>query len=277
MRELNCKLILSDFDGTLANSANDVPEEVIKAVNAYVADGGIFAVCTGRILSSIMPIVRRLGLKGLVVACQGSVIADIESGKLVRNVRFTGEQVSEICAALEEMNANVQVYDNDGLYSDLPEGEKHLSLYESIIGRTARHSDERLSRYVLHSAERFNKVATLCRPEEQEGIYNALSSRFSQKYDVTCSASVLVEISPYGETKGAALKYLARHYGVPIERTCAVGDNLNDLSMVEAAGYGVAVGNAAQGLKRRAAYITVTNDEGAVARVIESFGYKNYD
>ena len=88
MKELNCRLIVSDFDGTLANSENQVPESVVNAINAYVNDGGIFAVCTGRILPSVLPRARGMGLKGLVVACQGSVIAEIETGKIIRNVCF---------------------------------------------------------------------------------------------------------------------------------------------------------------------------------------------
>ena len=53
MRNLDCKLIVSDFDGTLANSQNEVTDEVRSAINNYVADGGIFAVCSGRILPSV--------------------------------------------------------------------------------------------------------------------------------------------------------------------------------------------------------------------------------
>ena len=273
MKKLNCKLIVSDFDGTLANSQNEVTDEVVEAINSYISDGGIFAVCTGRILPSIMPRVRKLGLKGLVIAGQGSVIADIETGELLRDVCFSNAQTAEICAALEELESNVQVYNNQGFYSSLPEDEKHLNLYESIIGVQSRHVQIPLSQYVSSSSEKFNKVAALCRPEEQEWLYTSLLKRFGNKYDVTCSAKALVEISPYGETKGRALEYLAQYYGVEIGETCAVGDNLNDLSMIEAAGYGVAVGNAAQGLLSRAKHVTVTNDEGAVARVIKDFGY----
>lgn len=277
MKKLNCKLIVSDFDGTLANSRNEVPDEVVKAINSYISDGGIFAVCTGRILPSILPRVRTLGLRGLVIACQGSVIADIQTGKLLRDVCFTNAQTAEICAALEELESNVQVYNNDGFYSDLPADEKHLNLYESIIGVQARHVQPPLSKYVAGSQERFNKVAALCRPEDQEQLYAELLKRFGNKYDVTCSAKVLVEISPYGETKGRAVEFLAQHYGVKIGETCAVGDNLNDLSMIETAGYGVAVGNAANGLIDRAKHVTVTNDEGAIARVIKDFGYTQND
>lgn len=277
MKKLNCKLIVSDFDGTLANSRNTVDEEVKAAINSYVNAGGIFAVCTGRILPSILPIVRGMGLKGLIIASQGSVIADVETGELLRNVCFTGGQTAEICAALEEVGTNVQIYCADGLYSDLPADEKHLKIYESIVGLTARHTDMPLSRFAAGSAQKFNKVATLCHPEEQRRLYSEIKERLGEKYDVTCSAKVLVEISPFGETKGNALKFLAAHYGVPMEKTCAIGDNLNDLSMIEEAGVGVAVGNGVPELKERADYVSVTNDEGAVARVIEKFGYIEND
>ena len=273
MKKLNCRLIVSDFDGTLANSRNEVSQRVIEAINGYVNCGGIFALCTGRILPSILPRAREMGLKGLAVACQGSVIADIETGKIIRSVHFQSGQTAEICAALEELDSNVQAYHNCGFYSSLPVGEEHLKLYESIIGIEAAHADKKLSQFVAESDIKFNKVAALCRPDEQEELYSALVEKFGKKYDVTCSAKVLVEISPYGETKGEALKFLAAHYGVPIEKTCAVGDNLNDASMIEAAGYGVAVGNAVDGLKEIARYITVTNDEDAVAKVIEDYGY----
>lgn len=273
MKKLGCKLIVSDFDGTLANSQNEVTDEVKSAINGYVSDGGIFAVCTGRILPSILPRVRQMGLKGLVIACQGSVIADIESGKVIRNVGFKGGETAEICAFFEGLGINVQAYFLDGFYSDLPDGEKHLKLYEDIIGVKARHTGVPLSRLTSAEGVSFNKVATLCRPDEQEELFEKITAKFGARFDVTCSAKVLIEVSPKGETKGAAVKFLSARYGVPIEKCCAVGDHLNDLSMIEAAGVGVAVGNAVEGLKAAADYVTVTNDEGAVARVIEKFGY----
>lgn len=277
MKKLNCKLIVSDFDGTLANSRNEVPGEVVKAVREYVENGGIFAVCTGRILPSILPRVREIGLKGLVIACQGAVIADIESGKIIKNVGFKEGEAAEICAFLEELQTNVHLYFTDGFYSDLPAGEEHLKLYEDITKVTARHSDNPLSRVAAGAVGAcFNKVATLCHPERQAELYEKIKRKFGGRFDVTCSAKVLIEVSPLGETKGAAVKFLSEHYGVPIEKCCAVGDNLNDLSMIKAAGVGVAVGNAVQDLKEQADFVTVTNNEGAVARVIEKFGYEEY-
>ena len=77
-----------------------------------------------------------------------------------------------------------------------------------------------------------------------------------------------------GDNKGAALEFLAKHFGIDIKDSVAIGDNLNDLSMIKIAGTGVAVGNAVQALKDAADYVSVTNDEGAVAEIIEKFGFK---
>lgn len=272
--ELNCKLIVSDFDGTLANSQNEVGKENIQAINRYVSDGGIFAVCTGRILPSILPRVRGIGLKGLVIACQGSVVADIESGKIIRNIKLGSVQTAHICAELEAIGANVQAFTDEGFYTDIPAEAESLKLYESITGINAKHVDMPVSSYILQHNISCHKVATLIAYEEQAELFKKLTAIFKDEFEVTCSAKVLIEITPVGENKGTALEFLADHYGVPKALTCAVGDNLNDLSMIKAAGYGVAVGNASPALKEQAKYITVTNDNNAVAQVINDYGYK---
>ena len=273
-QKLNCALIVSDFDGTLANSDNEVSRQNIQAINGYVSQGGVFAVCTGRILPSILPRVREIGLKGLVIACQGSVIADIESGKIIRNVKLTSAQTSYICSKLEEVGANVQVFTDEGFYTDIAPEEEHLKLYEKITGIDAKFTDgEPVSQYVLKRDIACQKVASLVAYEEQAALFEKLTEIFGDEYEVTCSAKVLIEITPVGENKGTALKFLSDYYNIPRDKTCAIGDNLNDLSMIEEAGYGVAVGNSSPLLKEKAKIITVTNDEHAVAKVIEEYGY----
>ena len=110
-------------------------------------------------------------------------------------------------------------------------------------------------------------------PDEQEELYSKLVKLLGDKFDVTCSATVLIEISPLTDNKGEAVKYLAKYYGIPIEKTVAMGDNLNDLSMIKAAGLGVAVANATEKLKQAADFVSVSNNEGAVAQIIEKFGF----
>ncbi|MDE7082727.1 MAG: Cof-type HAD-IIB family hydrolase [Clostridia bacterium] len=275
MKKLNYKLIVSDFDGTLIDDNQQILPDVRNAIKNYIACGGVFAVCTGRMTCCILPRVRELGLKGLVVAYQGTVIADIESGKILKSGGIESEGIAEICRNIKELGHPVNVYSGDELYTDIPKNNEYLQRYERIVGIDAQYVEEDIAEFVLKRKLFCQKVAILVAHEEQAALYAELSRRLSGKYDVTCSAKVLVEISPLNDNKGEAVKFLANEFGIPIEKTVAVGDNLNDLSMIKAAGIGVAVGNATEALKNAADFISVSNNEGAVAEVIEKFGFLN--
>lgn len=270
---INKRLIVSDFDGTLITDEQEIPQEVRTAINEYVECGGIFAVCTGRMLRSILPRVRELGLKGLVVAYQGTVIAEIGSGKIIKSGSLENSDVVEICRYIEELGFNINTYSDDILYSDIPKDNVHLQRYEAITGVEAEYVSL-MSDFALKNNLRCQKITCLVSKSKREELYLKLCQKFKNRFDVTCSAEVLVEISPLGDTKGSALKYIADYYGVPMDSTVAVGDNLNDLSMIDAAETGVAVGNAAELLKQSADYVTVSNNDGAVAKIIEKFGFK---
>ena len=274
MKEIDKRLIVSDFDGTLLTSEHKVPDEVRAAINGYVECGGIFAVCTGRMLRSILPRVRELGLKGLVVAYQGTVIADIETGREIKRDCLRYSDVSRICKYVEEMGYGINTYSDEVLYTNLPKDNERLKNYESITGIAAVSVSVPMSEFINNNKLDSQKIACIVSPQEREKLYELLLRKFGDKFDVTCSAQVLVEVSPLGDNKGEALKFIAKHYGVPLSSAVAIGDNLNDLSMIKAAGIGVAVGNAVQGLKDEADYVTVSNNEFAVAKFIEKFGFK---
>ena len=274
MKNIDKRLIVSDFDGTLARSDNAVSDRVRQTINEYVSSGGIFAVCTGRMLCSILPRVREIGLKGLVVAYQGSVIADIESGKLLRNNCLSVTECEEICAFAEKYNYKCNVYSDEVLYTNLPQGDSRLTVYETVTGVKAVIVDGLVSKFVKDNNLTCNKITFLVNPNERERLYKLLQAQFSEKFDVTCSAKVLVEISPKSDDKGSALKYIADYFKIDLSSTVAIGDNLNDLSMIKIASVGVAVGNAVDDLKREADYISVSNDEDAVAEIIEKFGFR---
>ena len=210
MRELNYKLIVSDFDGTLLSDKYDIPESVKVKISEYVEAGGVFAVCTGRMLKSILPQVRALNLKGIVVAYQGTVIADIESGKLLKNGGFSTEKAVEICACLEKIGANINVYSGENLYTNVPADNPYLKQYESITGVNAISvTDMPISEFVKKNKLYCQKTASLVFPNEREELYKKVNAAVGEEFDVTCSAAVLVEVSPKGDDNGAELKYLA--------------------------------------------------------------------
>lgn len=273
MKDLNYKLIVSDFDGTLINDEQQILPSVKNAIDSYVAAGGIFAVCTGRMLCCILPRVRELGLKGLVVACQGTVIADIESGELLKYGGMEYKDVAGICRNIKELGHPVNVYSGDDLYTDIPKDNEYLQMYERIVGIDSQYVEENIADFVIKKKLFCQKVAILVAPAQREELYAELKRRLGNKFDVTCSASVLVEIAPITDNKGEAVKFLADKFGIPINKTVAAGDNLNDLTMIKVAGVGVAVGNATESLKDAADFVSVSNNDGAIAQIIEKFGF----
>lgn len=273
MKEINYKLIISDFDNTLTDGENHVPKKVRKAISEYVKCGGIFAVCTGRMLRSILPQVKKLGLKGIVASNQGIVISDIESGKILKNGGMTADETAFVCRTIEKVNQSINLYSGDNIYTSIPKNNKYLKFYEKVIKVKAIHVDGKISDFAQKSNLTYQKVAIIIAPRERQQIYDILSAELGDKFDVTCSANMLIEVSPFGETKGKAVEFLAKHFGVPLEKTIAVGDNLNDLSMIQAAGIGVCVGNGVDELKKAADYVSLSSSEGGIAQIIARYGF----
>lgn len=271
--KINCRLIVSDFDGTLIDDYQRILPEVKEAIEEYTAAGGIFAVCTGRMLSAILPHMRSLGLKGPVIAYQGSTIADIESGKIIKKGGINYCDVAEICRTIEKLGFNQNIYSDETIFSSYDPNDIYLTKYEDIVGVTAKHVDGKMSEFVEKHKLICQKVLCIVPESDRMTLYGALKSALGDKFDVTCSAKVLVEVSPLGDNKGEALKYLAHYYNIPIEKTVAAGDNLNDLSMILAAGIGCAVGNAEKELKDVADFVSVSNNDGALAQIIRKFGF----
>jgi len=111
-------------------------------------------------------------------------------------------------------------------------------------------------------------------PKDNQRILQALAKENFEGCEVTKSAEYLVEVVNKKYSKGTAVEFLAKHYGIPLEKTIAVGDQWNDLPMIEKAGLGVAVQNADKRLKEKAKYICQnTNEQGAVRETIEKFGF----
>lgn len=275
MRKINYRLIVSDFDGTLVRQDGTVSEKNIKVINEYIEAGGIFAISTGRVPAGILPQARKLGLKGLVSCCQGTIILDIESGKILFDRRLSFETTLAACRKMEEMGLHIHAYDLWVYYSNAD--DSMLKGYEKITGVKAKLVlDRKLSEFIEEKGLRAYKLLAMVEPEDSERTIAELSAANLPDCAVTKSSPFLAEVVNDKCSKGSAVLFLAEHYGIEIEKTVGIGDNYNDMPMIEAAGLGAAVGNAEDALKQRADYICEnTNETDAVAEVIEKFGFSD--
>lgn len=272
MRKINYPLIITDFDGTLTGSDGKIAPETRNAIDAYVSAGGRFCVCTGRMTSSILPRVKELGLSGLVASYQGAVISDIQSGKILVDGYISKEETSKICGVFELFDLHTHVYDLERFYVNRE--DEALKAYEKLCGvKGELVTNEPLSAFVSRTGLRARKILAMVGKEEKFHVYQRLSAILGDEFNVTYSAANLVEVTRKAYSKGSAVKFMADYYGIPIERTVAVGDNLNDLPMLETAGIGIAVANADPTLKDKAIALEYTNDENAIGTVIGRYGF----
>lgn len=272
MKKINYPLIVSDFDGTLVNRDGTITQENKSAIASYVQNGGAFAISTGRMPSGILPRAKELGLTGLAACCQGSIIVDIETGELLLDGRIPNDVTVAICEKMERLGLHIHVYDLNAYYSNMD--DEALRLYENAVRVKAQViSDKPISQFVKETGLCSYKVLAMVDPKDGDKILAEMEEEDFVGCEITRSASYLVEVINAKYSKGTAVEFLAKRYNVPIEKTIAVGDQRNDLPMIKAAGLGIAVKNAAAELKENALPFDYTNEESAIAKIIEKFGY----
>ncbi len=273
MRMINYPLIVSDFDGTLVKTDGTIDEENKRAIADYIAAGGNFAISTGRLPVGIMPRVKELGLKGMVSCCQGAIILDIESGKSILNGKLSLETTLAVVKKMEKMGLHIHVYDDWNYYCNVD--DMALKLYEAAVRVKAKLVlDKPLSQFIQENNLQSYKILAMVKEEDNERIMQELALEKFEGCEITKSGDFMVEVINANYSKGTAVEYLAKYCKVPLEKTVAIGDQLNDLPMIERAGLGIAVQNADKTLKERADYVSeYTNDECAVAKIIKKFGF----
>ena len=272
-RKINYPLIVSDFDGTLVNHDGTISEKNKKAIAEYIAAGGRFAISTGRLPAGIINRARELGLQGMLCCCQGAIILDIQTKEVILEGRMSYESTLAACKRMEELGLHIHVYDLWDFYVNME--DEPLKMYEALLKTQAiRVLDRPLTKLIEEKGLQAYKLLAMIEPEKSNALLTALKAENFEGCDITKSADFLVEVVNKKYSKGTAVQYLANYYNLPIEKVIAVGDQLNDMSMIESAGLGVAVQNADSALKDRANYVCErTNEEGAIAEVIEKFGF----
>ena len=273
MRKINYPLIVSDFDGTLVNADGTISEKNKKAIGEYVEAGGVFALSTGRLPAGILSRAKELGLKGKVCCCQGAIIVDIETKEVLMEGRLSIESTVAACKKMEQLDLHIHAYDLWDFYVN--KDDEALRIYKHLVKTTPTLIlDKPLSQYLEENNLPMYKLVVMVEPEDNERVLRILESEGFDGCEVTKSASYLVEVVNSKYSKGTAVEFLANYYGISLDKVIAVGDQLNDVSMIEKAGLGIAVKNAEDALKEKADYICkYTNEEGAIAEIIEKFGF----
>lgn len=264
------KVLALDFDGTTLRSDGTVSERTINAIKKFKEAGGKAFLCTGRMFPSIKPEAEKSGLTGEIYCYQGAALYDVSTGVRKSHIPVPNKFVNDICAYFEERGVYFQTYFDDVVFCEKfqKEGDEYYANYTGRGGRFA--TGIPLSAYFAkHPEARPTKFLAISSPEKVNAMLLELSEKFDGMLNVMCSNPTYLEIVASRAGKGNAILNYCKANGFEPKDVVAFGDSINDIQMLKTAGVGVAVENARAELKEVADYITLSNDEDGVARVIE--------
>ncbi len=280
------KLIAIDLDGTLLSSNLDISNENIRAIQKAQEAGHIVMICSGRAPEDIDKVVHNTPLECPVAGSNGTAV--IVDGTKISEISIAVESVRTIASLLERDEFPYKLYTNKGIFVE----RNFSSRIAKVLNNDqslAEHFTEKEIKFMTETPVESDAVKLFENIEEvlqlegiaiqkffiatfvgKEELTSTLSSQL-EGISITTSGPYNIEIMDLNGHKGNGLKVVAEHYQIPIENTVAIGDNFNDVPMLELAGVSVAMGNGDPTVKEMADHVTLTNDEHGVAAAIEKY------
>ena len=271
-KENNYRLLSLDMDGTLLNSAKQIPDETAAAIKQLMKRGVEVVVGTGRGLAELAD--YREAFKGMNygLLVSGGLIYDFQQEKPVTMHTLSLAQCQRLLEAAAEEDAMVHiltVHDSVAREQDIFHMEDFsMSVYQDMYERICDRQED-LNRYVQEHADEILKINLYHRS-------TASRERSSQRLAGLGMNLVLAEItgleaSPAGITKASGLKELCSLLNIPLAATVAVGDAPNDFEILQAAGLAAAMGNATDAIKGICDVVVSDNDHNGVLDVINRY------
>ncbi|MFT8320460.1 MAG: Cof-type HAD-IIB family hydrolase [Bacillus sp. (in: firmicutes)] len=241
------KLIALDMDGTLLNEKGEIPKENRKAIKEAQANGIHVVLSTGRSIATCKDHAESLLLKTYLVTVNGSEIWDWQGNLIERNL-VEAENIQWMWDLSKKHKAKTWAISCNQIWNgDMPED---ISTLEWL-------------KFGFHMED--NKIrASIMKELQDKGIF-----------EISNSSPVNIEVNALGINKARGLKTVCERLNVTMDQVMAVGDSLNDISMIKEAGLGVAMGNAQEIVKQTADVVTSTNEENGVANAIRTWALKS--
>lgn len=265
------KLIVSDMDDTLLNDERHVSDADRKALEKARACGVRFVPATGRPYTSIQGTLEEVGLNGrpgeYVISYNGGAITDNEKNDLIFFKGLDYPTASMLFEEGRERGYPMRVYTLDGNYHYRLDDDERAYLKGRL--EVIPFDEEDISFLKDHKIVKVNYVST-----DREALLKTLDELREKVQDlsVTFSSNRYMEFSPKGIDKGAAVLKLCEKTGIKPEEVIAVGDNFNDLSMIQAAGLGVCVQNGVGDVRREADVILkASHNEDPMEEIVENY------
>lgn len=262
------KLLVLDVDGTLLNNEREISKRTLAALLKVQQMGIRIVLASGRPTYGLMPLAKTLELGnygGFILSYNGCQIINAQNGEILFKRRINPEMLPYLEKKARKNGFAIFTYNDDTIITDNPENEH-------IRSEARLNNLEIIKEVEFSTAIDFAPCTCMLVSDDEEaliGLEQHWKRRLNGALDVFRSEPYFLEVLPCGIDKANSLGALLEQLDVKREEVIAIGDGVCDVTMLQLAGMGVAMGHAQDSVKACADHVTASNEEDGVALAVE--------
>lgn len=261
---MTIKLIAIDLDGTVVDHDLSISPLVIEGLQKAQRDYGCkVIIATGRMFPSTIQFADRIENSNPIISYQGAMIRHKLEEKPMFHQGIDLSTARELISVIQDNNYHTNLYIDDVLYTNFM--NEKAWYYKSLTGVTPVHQPDLLE--VLTKDP--SKIMII--DEDCDAVMANLKSQFDGRIHICISRKDFCEIVHPDISKWVAIEELLKLWNISASEVMAIGDQDNDIAMIEGAGIGVAMGNAPQHIKDRANFVTKSIKDDGVLHALNEF------
>ncbi|MDP3386457.1 MAG: Cof-type HAD-IIB family hydrolase [Eubacteriales bacterium] len=258
------KLIACDLDDTLLRNDFSVSENNKRAIDEVKKKGIKVVILTGRVTAAVKPFIHELGLDEPFGSFQGAKITDPKTDEILYSCQLEKDVILDILKYAEKNDIHVNIYDDKRIYV------RCLNKWSDFYKGFARKVDiVEVGSLQDYEFKETPKIVFIDENEKLIKAYDDILKFKSDDINMFFSKKNFLEFTKKDATKGHALKFLADKWHIERHEIMAIGDNYNDLTMIEYAGLGICMENGEENVKRRSDFVTLSNENDGVAYALD--------
>lgn len=263
------KMICLDIDGTLLNSENKITENTREVIGKAANEKHIPVILvSARMPEGMLFLQEELNIVQPIICYSGALVWN--KGNALLNVTIPVQETIKMYNLAKSSGIHISLYKDDEWYIErMDEWAEQESGITHITPNIINFND--LFNTWKQENSGPNKILCMAEPEKIEQLNIKAKQYHSDNLNIYLSKPTYLEIMPAAATKTSAIEFLCRRLDVQQKQVLAVGDNYNDINMIEFAGMGIAMGNAPEQVKQCADDVTLSNDEDGVAAAIKKY------
>ena len=261
------KMVVTDIDGTIADKDALISPAVRKSISDLSKSGVKVVLATGRMFRATYPVLEDLNLDTPIISYQGGLVKEYFGEQKILYAKYTDKKLAfEIIEYFRSKNIHINIYVNDVLFVENDDDYIKKYIENRNIVYTVVDDLKKIDLNGLH------KILGIDKDENKIiDVTKELKEIYRDRLYVIRSTPYFCEVSNLEASKASALKFLQKYWGFKNDEVLSIGDQDNDIDMIEAAGVGVAMGNGTPAIKSAADFITKTIDEDGFSYAIERF------